>query len=413
MKDAYSFERNEEELNESYNKMYQAYCNIFKRCGLKFKVVEAFSGAIGGEVSHEFIAISENGEDVIVFCENCEYSVSLEKAEGEIIEEEKEIEMLPLEKISTPNIKTVEELTSFLKIPPSSLVKTLIYKTEKGIVVALVRGDYEINETKLKNVLKVENLEMAEPETIERISGAKLGFAGPVNLKEKVKIVSDEGILKLRNFVSGANETDFHLKGINYGRDFKADIVADIKIVKGGERCPGCKKGNLKLARGIELGHIFKLGNLYSLKMSAHFLNENGEKIPIVMGCYGIGVTRIIPAIIEQNYDRDGIIWPVEVAPYKIVIIQINANDRLQTEVAERIYKKLIDSKIDVIFDDRRERAGVKFKDADLIGFPIKIIVGEKVKDNKIELKFRRNSDIIEIGENKILEKIKEVEKQL
>jgi prolyl-tRNA synthetase len=413
MKDAYSFERNEEELNESYNKMYQAYCNIFKRCGLKFKVVEAFSGAIGGEVSHEFIAISENGEDVIVFCENCEYSVSLEKAEGEIIEEEKEIEMLPLEKISTPNIKTVEELTSFLKIPPSSLVKTLIYKTEKGIVVALVRGDYEINETKLKNVLKVENLEMAEPETIERISGAKLGFAGPVNLKEKVKIVSDEGILKLRNFVSGANETDFHLKGINYGRDFKADIVADIKIVKGGERCPGCKKGNLKLARGIELGHIFKLGNLYSLKMSAHFLNENGEKIPIVMGCYGIGVTRIIPAIIEQNYDRDGIIWPVEVAPYKIVIIQINANDRLQTEVAERIYKKLIDSKIDVIFDDRRERAGVKFKDADLIGFPIKIIVGEKVKDNKIELKFRRNSDIIEVGENKILEKIKEVEKQL
>lgn len=412
MKDAYSFSKNEKELNEIYQEMYQAYCKIFTRCGLVFKCAEAFSGAIGGEVSHEFIALTESGEDVVVFCKECDYAANLEKAESIVEKKEEILEILPLKKIHTPEIRTVEELTEFLKIPSSSLVKTLIYRTEKEVIVALIRGDYEINETKLKNVLKADTLEMADPQTIERISGAKVGFAGPVGLKEKVKIVADTEILNLKNFTSGANEDNYHLTGINYGRDFQADIVADIKIVKENDICPRCRKGRLKTSRGIELGHIFKLGKIYSLKMSADFLDENGVKTPIIMGCYGIGVSRIIPAIIEQNHDKDGIIWPLEVSPYKIVIIQTNSNDLLQSEVANRIYKNLL-SKEEVIFDDRKERAGVKFKDADLIGFPVKIIVGEKAKKNLIDVKFRKTGNTVEVEEGKILEKIKEWEKEL
>ncbi|HHW57967.1 MAG TPA: proline--tRNA ligase, partial [Clostridia bacterium] len=365
MKDAYSFDVDWEGLDKSFDKMYEAYCRIFDRCGLKYLVVEADSGAMGGKDSKEFMVISSVGEAVIAYCDNCGYAANEEKAEC-LIHQEIDEEMLPKEKVYTPNVRTIEELVNFLGITPNKFVKTLIYKAKDKVVAALVRGDRDINETKLLNVLGVreEELELADAVLVEYVTGSKVGFAGPIGLDGEVMVIVDNEIPQMRNFIVGANETDYHIKNVNYGRDFKADIVADIKNVIEGDKCPRCGSP-LKIDRGIEVGHIFKLGTKYSEALGAKYVDEEGNEKPIVMGCYGIGINRTVAAIIEQHHDDKGIIWPMSVAPYHVIIVPVNVSNEAQNRVAEDIYAALQKEGIEVLIDDRDLRAGVKFNDAD------------------------------------------------
>lgn len=408
MKDAYSFDSDWEGLDESFNKMYRAYCRIFDRCGLKYLVVEADPGAMGGRDSKEFMVISSVGEAVIAYCDSCGYAANEEKAECLI--ESRDEEMLEIEKVYTPNVKTIEELVDFLKISPSKFVKTLIYKAKGKVVAALVRGDRDINETKLLNVLGIreEELELADGPLVEEVTGAKVGFAGPLGLKGEVTLVVDSEIPQLRNFIVGANETDYHIKNVNYGRDFKGDIVADIKSVVEGDRCPRCG-APLKIARGIEVGHIFKLGTKYSEALGATYTDEEGNEKPIVMGCYGIGINRTVAAIIEQHHDEKGIIWPMSVAPYHVIVVPVNVSDEEQKQIAEKIYNKLLEEKLEVLIDDRDVRAGVKFNDADLIGIPVRVTIGKKVKEGIVEIKLREREEVEEVKVEEVVKRVKQI----
>ena len=408
MKDAYSFDADWEGLDESFNKMYRAYCRIFDRCGLKYLVVEADPGAMGGRDSKEFMVISSVGEAVIAYCDSCGYAANEEKAECLI--ESRDEEMLEIEKVYTPNVKTIEELVDFLKISPSKFVKTLIYKAKGKVVAALVRGDRDINETKLLNVLGIreEELELADGPLVEEVTGAKVGFAGPLGLKGEVTLVVDSEIPQLRNFIVGANETDYHIKNVNYGRDFKGDIVADIKSVVEGDRCPRCG-APLKIARGIEVGHIFKLGIKYSEALGATYTDEEGNEKPIVMGCYGIGINRTVAAIIEQHHDEKGIIWPMSVAPYHVIVVPVNVSDEEQKQIAEKIYNKLLEEKLEVLIDDRDVRAGVKFNDADLIGIPVRVTIGKKVKEGIVEIKLREREEVEEVKVEEVVKRVKQI----
>ncbi|ERM91032.1 MAG: Proline--tRNA ligase [Caldanaerobacter subterraneus] len=408
MKDAYSFDADWEGLDESFNKMYRAYCRIFDRCGLKYLVVEADPGAMGGRDSKEFMVISSVGEAVIAYCDSCGYAANEEKAECLI--ESRDEEMLEIEKVYTPNVKTIEELVDFLKISPSKFVKTLIYKAKGKVVAALVRGDRDINETKLLNVLGIreEELELADGPLVEEVTGAKVGFAGPLGLKGEVTLVVDSEIPQLRNFIVGANETDYHIKNVNYGRDFKGDIVADIKSVVEGDRCPRCG-APLKIARGIEVGHIFKLGTKYSEALGATYTDEEGNEKPIVMGCYGIGINRTVAAIIEQHHDEKGIIWPMSVAPYHVIVVPVNVSDEEQKQIAEKIYNKLLEEKLEVLIDDRDVRAGVKFNDADLIGIPVRVTIGKKVKEGIVEIKLREREEVEEVKVEEAVRRVKQI----
>lgn len=399
MKDAYSFERSDEELEASYIKMYEAYHRIFTRCGLNFKAVEALTGAIGGSVSHEFMVLADTGEDGILTCDSCSYAANLEKAEGVCAEngslsseEEKNVE-----KVLTPNQKTVEDVCRFMQVEPQKLVKTLLYHADEGVVAALVRGDQELNVEKLKSVLGCASLDMAGKETIEKLTGASVGFSGPVGLKNhsnknSIKIVADEQIKDMKNFVTGANENNAHFKNVNL-KDFSVDMFVNVRLAREGDGCARCKKGKLVFHRGIEVGHIFKLGTKYSNAMNAVFLDEKGEEKPVIMGCYGIGITRIAAAVIEQCHDKDGIIWPDGVAPFRALVIPVG-NAEAQVKLAEELYGKLQAAGVDALMDDRNERAGVKFKDADLLGIPVHCIVGEKsAQSGKIEVKTRRTGE--------------------
>lgn len=405
MKDAYSFERSEEELEASYIKMYEAYHRIFSRCGLNFKAVEALTGAIGGSVSHEFMVLADTGEDGILSCENCHYAANLEKAEGmdENGVPHAEEAGNTMEKVHTPNQKTVENVCKYLQVSSENLVKTLIFHADEYVVAALVRGDQELNVEKLKNVLGCASLEMAGKETVEKLTGALVGFSGPVGLKNHsnksvVKIVADEQVKNMKNFVTGANESNAHFKNVNL-KDFSVDTFANIRLAREGDTCVRCKKGLLKFSRGIEVGHIFKLGTKYSKAMRAVYLDDKGEEKPIIMGCYGIGITRIAAAVIEQQHDKDGMIWPESIAPFRAVVLLVG-NSEKQTKIAEELYEMLQAKGVEVLLDDRNERAGVKFKDADLLGIPYHFIVGEKaVESGKIEVKKRST------GERSLLEK--------
>ncbi|MFV9568535.1 proline--tRNA ligase [Thermoanaerobacter mathranii] len=409
MKDAYSFDVDWEGLDKSFEKMYEAYCRIFDRCGLKYLVVEADSGAMGGKDSKEFMVISSVGEAVIAYCDNCGYAANEEKAEC-LINQEIVEEMLPKEKVYTPNVRTIEELVGFLGITSDKFVKTLIYKAKDKVVAALVRGDRDLNVTKLLNILEIreEELELADASIVEKVTGAEVGFAGPIGLKGEVMIIVDNEIPQMRNFIVGANETDYHIKNVNYGRDFKADIVADIKNVIEGDKCPRCGSP-LKIDRGIEVGHIFKLGTKYSDALGAKYVDEEGNEKPIVMGCYGIGINRTVAAIIEQNHDNKGIIWPMSVAPYHVIIVPVNVSNEAQNGVAEDIYAALQKEGIEVLIDDRDLRAGVKFNDADLLGIPIRITVGKKVGDGIVEIKLRENEEAEEVKISDVVEKVKNI----
>jgi len=401
MKDSYSFHTSEESLDKEYQNMYKTYCRIFDRMGLKYRVVEADSGLIGGGFSQEFMVLANTGEEEIFHCAHCDYSASRESAGiGKFKVQSPKSEVQSLKEVHTPNVRTVEEVSAFLKIKPSQLIKTLIYETERGAIAALVRGDHAINEAKLKKVAGVEDLRLADAAVIKKITKAPVGFAGPVGLKG-VQIIADSAVLLVEDGASGANKEDYHLVHIVYGRDYKADLTGDLRYAVHADKCPRCEEGKFEVSRGIEVGHIFKLGKKYSEKMKCVYLDENNQEKVMIMGCYGIGVGRTAAAAIEQNHDKDGIVWPVPLAPFQVAVVPANVTEKEQVEVAEKIYQDAIKSGIEALIDDRDERMGVKLKDIDLIGVPFKIIIGKALKDGKIEIKLRKSgeTELVSTGE--------------
>lgn len=408
MKDAYSFDVDEAGLDISYKKMYDAYRAIFDRLGLDYTIVDADSGAMGGSGSQEFMVKSEVGEDAICFCDECGYAANEEKA-GWTRPAVEEAAELPIEKIHTPDVKTIEELCGFLNCGPEAFVKTIIYNIDGKFVAAMCRGDRDINETKLGNLYDATEMELAAFADVEMITGAKVGFAGPVNLKQKIEIVVDPEVAGMKNFVVGACESDYHFKNVNIGRDFTADKTADITNAKAGDICPKCGKGKLGMARGVEVGHIFKLGTKYSDALGCVYLDNNGKEHSMAMGCYGIGVSRVLAAIIEQYHDDDGIIWPSIVAPYKVIVVPTKVNDEEVMNVANKIYDDLMAAGVEVLIDDRNERPGVKFKDADLLGIPLRITVGRRAAEGIVEVKRRSGSDASEITSEEAIKLAKEI----
>ena len=406
MKDAYSFDIDEEGLDKNYELMRVAYRRIFKRCGLEVVPVLADTGNMGGSASEEFMVPSTVGEEEIIKCSNCDYVANVELATSyhEFVKDESK--ELPIEEIYTPNKRTIEELTSFLNTSPNKFIKSIIYLADNTPIMAVIRGDFEINETKLKNLLKCSILELADEETILKVTKAPVGFASPVGLK--IMIIADESITFIKNAVSGANKKDYHLKNINYGRDFKADIVGDIRKAKSGEKCPKCRS-NLESYRGIEVGHIFKLGYKYSHSMNVKVLGKDGKEFYPIMGCYGIGIGRTMASVIEQNNDENGIIWPITIAPFHVIVVPINLQDETIRKTSFNIYHNL-SKKYEVLIDDRDERPGVKFKDADLIGIPIRITVGKTLHENQtVEIKLRKSPEKFLIPLSELENKISEI----
>jgi len=394
MKDAYSFDLTAEGLDESYKKMYDAYCRIFTRLGLDFTIVDADSGAMGGSGSQEFMVKSPVGEDGIAYCDDCGYAANYEKAECIPQPKSSPEGDLDMEKIHTPNVHTIEELVAFMNAEAHNFAKTILYKADDKYVAAMVRGDREVNEVKLKNLVGcIDDLELAEPFMVKQLTNAEVGFAGPVGLD--IPVYVDKEVAMMKNFIVGANETDMHYKNVNIDKDFTATVVADIRTIEAGDICPKCGK-EIKTAQGIEVGHIFKLGTKYSDALGLKFLDEDGKSKTPIMGCYGIGVTRCLAAAIEQNNDENGIIWPVSIAPYQAMVIPVNSKVEEQSQMAEKIYEELKAQGIEVLLDDRNERAGVKFKDADLIGIPVRIVVGKKCGEGVVEYKERRAESAVE-----------------
>jgi prolyl-tRNA synthetase len=412
MKDAYSFDIDVAAMEDSYKKMYDAYCRIFSRCGLPYIPVEADPGMMGGSVSHEFMVPSTAGEDRIVVCQKCKYAASTEVAKckagvrgkGQGVREKR----LPITEVETPGVTTIEKVSELLKVGPEKLVKTLIYKADGMVVALLLRGDHEANETKLKNFLKCQALELADPKTIETVTGAPVGFSGPVRLNN-VRIVADNSVRDMANFVTGANKKDAHLVNVNIERDFETKEFADLRMITAQDGCPACGK-QIEIKQAIEVGHTFKLGTKYSDALGAKVLDKDGKEIPAVMGCYGIGVTRIIASIIESSNDKDGIVWPASVSPYSVLILALNTEDKKVKELSEKLYKLLQEAGIDVLLDDRNESAGIKFKDADLIGIPVKIVVGPKnAKKDVVEIKDRKTAKVEETKSSEAISRIKSI----
>lgn len=403
MKDAYSFDKDEAGLDKSYLKMQEAYIKIFNRCGLDVKCVEADSGAIGGSNSAEFMVKSEVGEDDVVFCTCCDYAANIEKAQGTPELGEKE-ELKPLENIETPNVKTIEDLVAFFNTTEKKFAKTLIYNADGRIIAVMVRGDRAVNETKVANALGgVTELNMATPLEVFEATSAQVGFAGPIGLKVTELLVDTE-VANMYNFIVGANKTGYHISGVNYGRDFEG-TVGDFRNIEEGEKCPKCG-GTITISRGTEVGHIFKLGTKYSKAMGANFIDETGVPQPLVMGCYGIGINRTLASVIEQHHDENGIIWPLAIAPFKVAIVVAVSKNAEQMKAAEELYNELKLRKIDVILDDRDERAGVKFKDADLMGTPIRITVGKKISEGLVEFKLRNSEELEVISLDQVYNRI-------
>ena len=393
MKDEYSFDRDEAGLDKSYQDMYDAYTNIFTRCGLNFRPVEADSGAIGGSGSHEFMVIADSGEAEIVFCTSCDYAANVEKAELFPLEAQEEA-MLTKEEVVTPDCKTIADVCAYLKLPVDHSVKAVAYNSEKGLILCFVRGDHEVNEIKVINTCGVIDLEMATEEQLAA-AGTVGGYMGPVGIdNKKVIVVVDATVMKMHNVCCGANKEGYHFINVNPGRDFTPTYVADIRLIQEGDPCPHCG-GEVSKARGIEVGQVFKLFTKYSSALKATYLDENGKEQPMVMGCYGVGVSRTMAAAIEQNYDDNGIIWPIEIAPYHVLVVPVNTKDEASAAKAEEIYMQLKKVGLETVIDDRKERPGVKFKDADLIGYPLRVVVGPKtLTEGKLEVKIRKTGEI-------------------
>ncbi len=416
MKDAYSFHVDAASLDSTYDEMVAAYRRIFESCGLDYNVVEADTGTIGGSSSHEFMVVADTGESAVVRCTACDYAANVEKAEtrqlaAPALRAGEEAGAARAE-VATPGMTSVPDVAKFLDFTPDRIVKTLLYKTlleapdrpgehEEGVVAVAVRGDREINEVKLKNLLDVQHLELADEETVRRVSGAPVGFAGPVGLAGEVELVVDRSAAELVSFVCGANQADMHLTGVNWGRDAEAGRVEDLLLVGAGDACPRCD-GTLELFRGIETGHVFKLGTKYSQSMGCTFTDETGGDHPMIMGCYGLGIGRTVAAAIEQNHDKEGIVWPRPLAPFEVLLVALNPDDPQVQSAAEELYAALRDNGVDLLYDDRDERPGVKFKDADLIGFPLRVVVGARsLADGMVELSLRsdRQKTMVPVAE--------------
>lgn len=405
MKDAYSFDANNEGLDISYNKMYGAYNNIFRRCGLECKAVEADSGAMGGSGSAEFMVKSEVGEDEVVFCKSCTYAANMEKAPTAAESMEKE-EFKELNKILTPNVKTIEDLEKFFNTTAKRFAKTLIYKADDRVVAVVIRGDRQLNDIKVINAIGgALEFEMADAKTVMETTSAAVGFAGPIGIKADVVLVDAE-VANMYNFIIGANDTGYHYENVNYGRDFEG-TVGDYRKVNEGDKCPNCES-QLTIARGVEVGHIFKLGTKYSEAMGATFIGQDQKKQPLVMGCYGIGINRTMAAVIEQHHDENGIKWPLAVAPYQVVVVPVSKKDEEQMKIAEEIYNNLKELGVEVLMDDRDERVGVKFKDLDLIGIPMRITVGKKITEGAVEFKLRSEQENEVVQISSVIDRVKE-----
>lgn len=393
MKDAYSFDSSWEGLDRSYQTMYKTYHRIFERCGLTFRAVEADAGTIGGEGgTHEFMALADIGEDVVAICSHCGYAANIEKATSREEQSGCGGGIIPgYEKLHTPGVHTIEQLTHSLQIRPIEVMKTLIYLADGKPVAVLVRGDHEVNEIKVKNALGADTLALADAETTSEVTGAAVGFAGPIGLV--IPLLVDEAVARMECGIAGANESEFHVKNVVPGRDFSVERIGDFRNVKEDESCSRCVDGKLRFVKGIEVGHVFKLGTKYSEALGARYLDANGREQLMIMGCYGIGVSRIVSAIVEQHYDERGIVWPAAVAPYQVHLIPVFIKDETQRKVAEELYDALQKSGIDVLLDDRDERLGVKFNDSDLIGLPIRIVIGRNAIYGNVEYIERRGND--------------------
>jgi prolyl-tRNA synthetase len=408
MKDAYSFHATHESLDEVYEKMFTAYQNIFTRCGLDFRAVIADSGAMGGTDTHEFMVLSEIGEDTIAYSDTSQYAANIEMAPVIATYEKGTEEQKELVKIETPNQKTIEEISTFLNVSKESCIKSVLFKVDDKFVLVLVRGDHEVNDIKVKNLFGASVVELATAdETIKALSCVP-GFIGPINVSEDVEIVADHAISSVVNGVCGANEEQFHFQGVNIERDAKITRFADLRFIKEGDTSPD-GEGNIKFAKGIEVGHVFKLGTRYSESMNATFLDENGRTQPMIMGCYGIGVSRTLAAIIEQHNDENGIVWPESVAPFQIHVIPVNIKNDSQKDLAEKLYTEFTQSGYEVLIDDRAERVGVKFADSDLIGLPVRVTVGKKADEGIVEVKIRKTGESFEVSVAELNEKMKQI----
>jgi prolyl-tRNA synthetase len=411
MKDAYSFHASQESLDETYEKMMEAYSNVFRRCGLNFRAVLADSGAMGGKDTHEFMVLSEIGEDTIAYSDESDFAANIEMAPVVVTYEKSTEEPLALEKIATPNQKSIEEVSTYLGLAPEKCIKTLLFKVDDQYVVALVRGDHEVNDVKLKNVLDATVVELATPEETKEVLGCSIGSLGPIGVNG-VKIIADHAVEYIVNGVCGANEEGYHYKNVQPSRDFTVDQYVDLRFIQEGDPSPD-GKGTIRFAKGIEVGHVFKLGTRYSEAMNATFLDENGKAQPMIMGCYGIGVSRTLAAVCEQFNDEHGLVWPASLAPFDVHLIPVNMKDDAQRMLAEELYEQMKEYRLDVLMDDRAERPGVKFADADLIGLPVRVTVGKKASEGMVEVKIRRTGEVIEVAIEEVVQKVLELLKTL
>ncbi|MBI4514552.1 MAG: proline--tRNA ligase [Deltaproteobacteria bacterium] len=409
MKDAYSFHTSEADCWREYQNMAEAYRRIFARCGLTTRQVESDTGAIGGSAAHEFQVLADSGEDAIVSCTQCQYAANVERAEVGETPPATTPAGNPTRKVRTPGKRTVEEVAEFLSEPPARFIKTLLYLTSSGsTVAALVRGDHELSETKLKTALAVDWVALADEDTVRRVTGAPVGYAGPIGLN--APMLADRALRGISGAVSGANEADHHLVDVDQARDLPGVRFADLRAARAGDRCPRCDGGSFAAHRGIEVGNIFYLGTKYSVPMKAAYLDANGQEQPLVMGCYGIGITRTAAAAVEQHHDANGIIWPLAIAPAQVHVVPVNWNDEQLRSTAEALTGQLEEAGVEVLLDDREERPGVKFKDADLIGVPLRITVGPKsLARGAVEFKHRREAQASELPVSEVAERVRNV----
>ncbi|MFJ7638557.1 proline--tRNA ligase [Peribacillus sp. NPDC097206] len=408
MKDAYSFHANQESLDAVYEKLYAAYSNVFSRCGLDFRAVIADSGAMGGKDTHEFMVLSEIGEDTIAYSDTSDYAANIEMAPVAVKYEKNSEEQGTLDKVHTPGQKSIDDVASFLKTDASKLIKSLLFKVDEKYVLVLVRGDHEVNDIKVKNFYNAEVVELVDPNETKEVLGCAVGSLGPINIASSVEVIADLAIEAMVNGVCGANEEDYHFVNVNPDRDFKVESFIDLRFIQEGDPSPD-GNGIIKFAKGIEVGHVFKLGTKYSEAMNATFLDENGRSQPMIMGCYGIGVSRTLAAVAEQFNDEKGLVWPVNLAPFQVHLIPVNMKDQSQAELAEKLYAELKKQGMDVLLDDRHERAGVKFADSDLIGLPVRVTVGKKASEGIVEVKIRKTGEVLELETSELAQKLHEL----
>lgn len=404
MKDAYSFHATKESLDQVYDKLFEAYSNIFTRCKLNFRAVIADSGAMGGKDTHEFMVLSEVGEDTIAYSDSSDYAANIEMAPVIASYTKKDEPARELEKVETKDQKTIEEVSEYLQIEKKDCIKSLLFNVDGQHVLVLARGDHEINDVKLKNLFEASIVELADPEETKKVLGCSVGSIGPIGVKN-VEIIADHAVEAVVNGVCGANEDGYHFINVNPGRDFEVSRYADLRFIQEGDPSP-CGKGKIVFAKGIEVGHVFKLGTRYSEAMNAYFLDENGKSNPMIMGCYGIGVSRVMAAVAEQYNDEKGLLWPRNIAPYEVHLINVNMKDKDQVDLSEQLYSLLQDNQYEVLYDDRPERAGVKFADSDLIGIPLRITVGKKASEGLVEIKLRDTGEVIEVHKDELLDAI-------